>query len=192
MALPLERTSDVTDEDEATLIAAAQRDPRAFGPLYHRYLARVYRYVRAHTSSEDEAADLTQQVFLQVLDALPRYGMRGVPFAAWLFRIARHAVADRYRRQRAPATIALDALPDALHPMAGQEPEADVLRREALAELHALLAALDQEKRELLALRFAGQLSSPEIAAVVGRSPAAVKKQLTRILQSLKERYDAT
>jgi RNA polymerase sigma factor (sigma-70 family) len=72
----------------------------------------------------------------------------------------------------------------------GQEPEADLLRRESLARLRELLAELDHGQRELLALRFAGQLSSPEIAAVVGRSPAAVKKQLTRILQSLKERYD--
>jgi RNA polymerase sigma-70 factor (ECF subfamily) len=187
MVLPLERESDAV-EDEPTLIAAAQRDPHAFGPLYHRYLARVYRYVRAHVPGEDEASDITQQVFLQALDALPRYSERGVPFAAWLFRIARHTVADSYRRHR--ATVALETLPTSLHPVMGQEPEADLLRRESLARLRELLAELDHGKRELLALRFAGQLSSPEIAAVVGRSPAAVKKELTRILQSLKERYD--
>src|SRR5258708_24223752 len=121
-------------------MAAAQRDPHAFGPLYRRYLARVYRYVRAHVPGEDEAADITQQVFLQALDALPRYSERGVPFAAWLFRIARHTVADTYRRRR--ATVALETLPTSLHPVMGQEPEADLLRRAALARLLDLPAEL--------------------------------------------------
>jgi RNA polymerase sigma-70 factor (ECF subfamily) len=181
-----ESDSGATSEEWA-LIAAAQANPAAFGALYRRYLARVYRYVRAQVASDDDAADLTQQVFLQALTALPEYRPRGAPFAAWLFRIARHALIDAHRRRR--GTVTLDALPTTLHATAGHDPEAEALRREALARLTELLAALDPDKRELLALRFGAQLSSSEIAAVVGKHPEAVKKQLTRILQALKERY---
>jgi RNA polymerase sigma-70 factor (ECF subfamily) len=173
---------------DAALIADAQRDPRAFDALYRRYLTRVYRYTRAHTASDEDAADLTQQIFLRALDALPRYRAGPAPFGGWLFRIASNTLVDAHRR-RAPAQIALDALPEALHPHAGHEPEATALRAESLARLRELVAALDAEKRELLALRFAARLSSPEIAAAVGKSPAAVQKQLTRILHALKEQY---
>jgi RNA polymerase sigma-70 factor (ECF subfamily) len=176
-----------TEEDEAALIAAAQANPADFDVLYRRYLAPVYRYLRTHTSSADEAADLTQQVFLQALRALPRYRPRGSPFAAWLFQIARHVAADAYRRRR--QTVSWDALPEALQPLAEQEPEDTALRTEALARLAALLASLDSSKREVLALHFAAGLSVPDIARVVGKSPAAVSKQLSRTMQKLKESY---
>src|SRR5579871_5630622 len=74
-------------EEEAGWIGAAQVDPVAFEPLYTRYRERVYRYVRTRLSSDEDAADLTQQVFLQAMAALPRYRPQGVPFAVWLFRI---------------------------------------------------------------------------------------------------------
>ncbi len=173
--------------EEAALVAAAQADPSAFDTLYRLYVTRVYRYLRAHAASDEDAADLTQQVFLRALDALPAYRSRGAPFGAWLFRIARHAAIDARRRQR--GAVPWEALPEAMHPAAGQDPEGVVLQREALDRLRELLARLDPEKREMLALRFAAQLSAPEIAVVVGKSAAAVKKQLTRTLQSLKEAY---
>jgi RNA polymerase sigma-70 factor (ECF subfamily) len=173
--------------DEYALIEAAQKDPAAFGALYHRYLTRVYRYLRAHTTSDDDAADLTQQVFLRALDALPAYRSRGAPFGAWLFRIAHHAVIDAHRRQRSAVTW--DTLPESLQPASEADLESDLLHQEALARLRHLLDGLEPDKRELLALRFAAQLSATEIATVVGKSPQAVKKQLTRIIQTLKERY---
>ncbi len=185
-AMPVEQVGRLED-GEAALVAAAQADPAAFDALYRRYLARVYRYLRAHVGSDDEAADLTQQVFLKALDALPRYRPRGAPFTAWLFQIARHVAADAHRRHR--PTLAWDALPEALHPLAEQEPEAAALRLEALAQLGTLLERLDARKRELLALRFAAGLTAPEIAKVVGKRPDAVKKQLSRTIQMLKEQY---
>lgn len=173
--------------DEAGRIAAAQADPAAFAALYRRYLPRVYRYLRARAPAPEDAADLTQQVFLQALDALPAYRPSGAPFAAWLFRIARHAAIDADRRRRPALDVA--ALPEVLHPADEHGPEAIILRHEALAHLGALLRRLDAEKRELLALRFGAGLSATEIATVVGKRPEAVKKQLTRILHALKEQY---
>jgi RNA polymerase sigma-70 factor, ECF subfamily len=174
--------------DEAELVTAAQLNPPDFDILYRRYLPPVYRYLRAQVSNVEDAADLTQQIFLQALDALPSYHARGMPFAAWLFRIARHVVIDSYRRHKT-GTVALEALPEALHPVAGSDPLAVLLERERGQRLYEMLTSLDRGKRELLMLRFAGQLSANEIAAVVGKSPAAVKKQLTRILAELKGQY---
>lgn len=178
------------DREEPALIAAAQQNPEAFTPLYQRYYLPVYRYLRAHIASDEEAADVTQQVFLRALDALPRYHARGIPFAAWLFRIAHHAAADYHRRGH--STMAWDTLPVTLEASPDLQPEAILLRKESLGRLRVLLAQLDPAKQNMLALRYAAQLSVAEIAAAVGKSPAAVKKQLFRTLQSLKEHYHET
>ena len=139
-------------------------------------------------ATEEDAADLTQYVFVQALDALPKYQERNLPFAAWLFRIARNAATDSYRRNR--STIAWELLPQALHPLATQNPETLVLQRERQEQLRRLLGKLDLKKRELLALRFASGLSIGEIALVVGKSEAAVRKQLARTLANLKNQYE--
>lgn len=175
--------------DERTLVRAAQADVTQFNALYHLYVERVHRYMLARTHSAEDAADLTQQVFLQALDALPRYHERGVPFGAWLFRIARNVLADAHRRPQ--RTTTWDDVPPALEPNHAVDPEATALHGEALGQLRALLVQLDPGKRELLALRFAAGLSSRQIADVIGKREAAVKKQLTRIINTLKEQYHA-
>lgn len=173
--------------DDQALVRAAQADVAQLNALYHLYVERVHRYMLARTHSAEDAADLTQQVFLQALDALPRYRDRGVPFAAWLFRIARNVVMDAKRRPDRATTW--DDLPLSVLQVDAADPEAMALHTESLARLRALLLHLDASKRELLALRFAAGLSSRQIAAVVGNREAGVKKQLTRIISALKEQY---
>src|SRR5262252_2623339 len=171
---------------DAALVRAAQADPTAFAPLYQRYRDRIYRYLRTRTSSDEDAADLTQQVFLQALDALPRYRIQQTPFAAWITRIAHNlAVNDRRRK----TTVPWDYVPEALQPLAEGNLNDHVLREEALAQLRVALQTLNASAREVLALHFAAGLTVAETAAVVGRSDAAVKKQLTRTIHALKERY---
>jgi RNA polymerase sigma-70 factor (ECF subfamily) len=180
-------TDDTDDTDDASVVTAGQFDRSAFESIYRGYLPRVYHYVKGQVSNEEDAADLTQQIFLQALDALPSYQAKGLPFAAWLFRIARNVVIDSYRkRQRTNYLLALDALPETVFASADQDPLTMVVEGERVERLRQALNALDRQKRELLLLRFAGELSSTEIAAVVGKSPAAVQKQLTRMLQDLK------
>lgn len=175
-------------DDEAALIQAARTEPTAFNTLYGRYRARLYRYLRTRVANSDDAADLTQQVFLQVWTALPSYQERGLPFAAWLFRIARNAAANAARQRRATATW--EATSDVLPPASDDDPERVALRNEALTRLDALLWELDADKRELLALRFAAGLTVREIAEVVGGREEAIKKRLSRTIRMLKERYD--
>jgi RNA polymerase sigma-70 factor, ECF subfamily len=147
----------------------------------------MYRYMRVRLLSEEDAADLTQQVFPKALDTLPRYQQRGTPFAAWLFTLARHALADRVRQH--PPTLPLHV---AGNIQVEHEMEAAVLRRESFEQLGRLLSALNAESRELLALRFAAGLTTPEIAHGLGKRPDAVRKSLSRLLQSLKEQYHAS
>jgi RNA polymerase sigma-70 factor, ECF subfamily len=172
-------------DDEAALVEAAKANPKAFEPLYQRYKARLYRYLLLRVRREEDAADLTQQVFLKALSALPSYRARGIPFAAWLFRIAHHIASDTYRLKK--SAISWNTLSDDEGLIAEVNLEDHILQQERLTHLYQLLDQLDPFKRELLVLRFSAGLSAREIALVVGKSQPAVKKQLTRTLQRLKE-----
>ncbi len=186
VTMPQERRGPLTTDD-AILVEAARRHTSAFEPLYGRYRDRIYAYMRLRTRSAEDAADLTQQAFLQALGALPQYRVQRGTFAAWLFRIAHNVATDDARRRR--VTISWDLVPEALQPLAGDDTEAAVLHTEALDRLRCVLDACPSPTREMLALRFTAGLTSAEIAVVVGKSEAAVKKQLTRIIQTVKEQY---
>lgn len=177
------------DQDEAWLIDRLHEDPAVFGVLYERYRPRIYGYVRARMMTREDASDLTQQIFVKALEALPGYESRGLPFAAWLFRIARNMLIDRHRRQT--IDVPWDFLPEALHPASGWDPERYALRAEDVDRLRFLLSHLQAEKRELILLRFVAGLTTREIAAIVGKREGAVRKQIERTLSTLKENYDA-
>jgi len=172
--------------DEA-LAAAARETPSDFGALYERHMPRVYRYLLTRTASREDAADLTQLVFMRALDSLASYRPGRAPFVTWLFRIARNAATDAHRRRK--SMVSWDGLPEALTAVDGHDPEAATLKRERLSRLREQLERIDTPKRELLALRFAGDLSLRDIASVVGKSEWAVKKQLARTIATLKENY---
>lgn len=125
-ALPLESAPDAA-ADEAALVQAARQDSDAFGTLYLRYLDRMYRYVRTRTATEDDAADLVQQVSPRALTALPHYRDQKAPFAAWLFRIARNAAIDANRRHQ--TTVPWDLLPEELQGGPGQGVDAGVMQQ---------------------------------------------------------------
>jgi RNA polymerase sigma-70 factor (ECF subfamily) len=187
LALPFDHAAGATT-DEADLVRAAQSERSRFAALYDRYIDRIYSYTRSRTPSDEDAADLTQQVFARALDALPRYQARQTPFAAWLFRIARNATIDYHRRRH--VAVAWDCLPEAQHPHADLDLEAGAVHHDDLARLRLLLRTLDPQTRELLALRFAAGLTMAEISAVCGKSEDATKKRILRALHSLKERYN--
>ena len=184
-AFPLRAPALEFGPDDA-LVLAAQATPAEFAAIYERYLSRIYRYLAAKASSPEEAADLTQAVFLKAFDSLSRYRPGKTPFASWLFRIARNTAIDAHRR-RAPVVAGAAAL--GFEPATADGPEHLALRAERLRELRAAISTLDNAKRDLLALRYAGGLTAAEIAPLVGKRPEAVKKQLQRALQQLKEHY---
>jgi RNA polymerase sigma-70 factor (ECF subfamily) len=156
--------------------------------LYECYRNRIYTYLRSRTTSEEDAADLAQHVFVQAITGLSRYRAQQGTIGAWLFRIARNAAIDFHRRRR--TTVPWDLVPERLQPAAPGDMATSMVEEESLVRLRQQLARLDSASRELLVLRFAGRLTTPEIATVIGLSEAATRKRLSRLLHSLKERYD--
>lgn len=176
---------------DAALVQSALTDPGAFGTLYERYYQRIYRYLLTCTRNVDDAADLTQQVFLRALAALRQYHPQKGSFSTWLLSIAHHTAVNFVKRYR--VREAWNMTDELFHASSTElDPENEILRHEALARLHVLFAALDSHKRELLTLRFVSGLTIAEIALVVGKSEAATKKQLSRTLYALKEQYHDT
>ena len=163
-------------------------DPETLPPFelfYDRYHVQVYRYLHAHLKHEQDAADLLQQVFFQAWNHRQTYEPGRGTVATWLLSIAHHRLVDFYRLSR--PSLSWEALPEV--PATDQNPEAKVLSEESMALVRRLLEALPQPEQELLALRFATGLSSADIAALIGKSEAATKKQLTRLLRRLQEKY---
>lgn len=165
---------------------AAAGDVGAFGTLFDLYGPRVHRFIQLRVREPADAEDLLQSVFLKVLQSLPRYQERGLPFAAWLFQIVRNAVID-YGRTRHPAA----PLEAAAHrPATGEDPaELAALA----AERDRLRAALDQlppDQRDVLVYRYFAGLSTREIGALMGRREGSVRTLQFRALAALRRSYD--
>lgn len=170
--------------DELTLVRAAQTDSQAFGALYDRYVQRVYRYCLYRTNSAPDAQDLTAQIFLAALEALPRYRQEA-HFAAWLFSIARRKVTDYYRRQ---SHVPLD---EATLPPIQTDFAMDIETSQRREQLLKLVQALGEEERELIYLRYVAELSFAEMAAMLRKNEEAVKKTLYRLIARLKRDLEA-
>ena len=170
--------------DELALVRLAQTDSHAFGALYDRYIQRVYRYCYYRTNNAPDAEDLTAQIFLAALEALPRYRQDG-PFAAWLFSIARRKVTDHYRR--APHV----PLEEAILPPIHTDLAVDVESSQRREHLLRLIQGLGEQERELIHLRYVAELSFAEIARTIRKSEEAVKKALYRLIARLKRDLEA-
>ena len=171
--------------DDAVLVRAARRDPAAFAVLYRRYVTSIYRYLYSRVGNSADAEDLTAQTFVAGLEGLPGYHERG-SFAAWLFTIAHNKAADHHR-QRHPHLPLDEALDSPGH---GEDPMTTMMRKETLQRLSALVAGLEEDKQELLRLRFAGSLTYAQIAQVVGSSEGAVKMAVHRLLNRLEAGWE--
>lgn len=172
--------------DETALLQQAQKgDTDAFGRLYELYSPPVFRFLFAHLDSPLDAEDLTEEVFLRAWQALPGYRMRGIPFTGFLFRVARNALYDHYRRTRKRADDpGLDHdLVDDLQPDPAQSLPAHLERR----ELRRVLAKLREDYRTVLVLRFLVGLSPEETAQAMERSAGAVRVLQHRALGAVRK-----
>jgi RNA polymerase sigma-70 factor, ECF subfamily len=167
-------------ECERARIVAAQRDPACFAALYEENFARIYAYIVRRVRSRDDAEDLTAEVFHQALKNLPRYEWRGIPFSAWLIRIASNAVTDNARRtSRETVTADLD-------PPAEAQPDAS----EHSARLFRNVEALPNDQRRVIVMRFAEQKSIAETARTLGRTEGSIKQLQFRALKNLRLRME--
>ncbi len=177
--------------DDATVDAlvgrAAAGDTAAFGAIYDEYAPRVRRFLCHQAADPDVAEELLQRTFMKMIEALPRYRQRGLPFGAWVFRIARNTLIDHHRTSH-PA-VSLDAAADmaAVDRLAGDcDPAAAAEREDDRARLRLALDALPPDQREVLVLRFFADLSPAETASVMGRSHGAVRVLQHRALTTLR------
>lgn len=165
------------------LVAAARAgDPEAFGRLFDHYHGPVYRYIAGRIRRPTDAEDLTQAVFVKVLEALPRYESRGIPFGGWLFRLARNTVIDHVRMHR--DHVELDALAE--RPGTEPGPHEVVATRSELEAVAAAMAALTDEQRDAIALRFFAGLSAKEAAEAMGKQEGTVRGLQFRALAALR------
>jgi RNA polymerase sigma-70 factor, ECF subfamily len=165
------------DHDERALIEAAQANPARFVELYDRHFHRVYAYVIRRTGVRAEAEDITSDVFERALTNLPRFEWRGVPFVAWLYRIAANAMADRRRQTERDSPDPPPDVPD------GRESE-EIERRTMLFQL---VDRLPDAQRRVIEMRFVEEKSIREVAAALDRSEGAVKQLQLRALENLRK-----
>jgi RNA polymerase sigma-70 factor (ECF subfamily) len=143
---------------------------------------RVARYAYARTGDPSGAEDIAGEVFLRALESLDSYQERGVPMQAWLFTIARNLVVDHLRNRSRHEVLRPDdvAVADGDAPMAGVESGMD------LEQVEKAMQQLTSDQREVVALRFFGELSSAEVATIMGRKPGAVREMQRAAMNRLR------
>jgi len=174
--------------DSAALAHAAQGDKEAFGVLYERYVDRIYTYVYYRTGNSFDAEDLTARVFLRALRHIPKYQDRGLPFSAWLYRIAHNLVANWHRDNSRRNYIPLR---DGVFDYSQTElPENEVLRIEEREKLMEVIRCLPQDRQQLLIHKFLDHYSNAEIGQIMDRSEGAIKSLYHRTLLALRDEFD--
>jgi RNA polymerase sigma-70 factor (ECF subfamily) len=172
------------EADERLLIEAAQRDPACFAELYEINFERVYAYVMRKVGNRAESEDLTSEVFHQALANLKRFEWRGIPFAAWLFRIAANLITDRWQRsgrEVADETGQIDS---------AQATPAEIEEVERRATLFRLVETLPAEQKRVVVLRFVEEKSIKDVAREIRKTEGAVKQLQFRALSSLRARME--
>lgn len=179
-------------DHDRPLVEAARRDPERFEALYRRYLAPVYSYAYYQLGDHHAAEDATERTFLAALANLPRFDERARPadgdgastFKVWLFRIARNVVSNERRTARRHPATALDEVTEAIvaDPL---DVEGDAVRREEAAAAWRAVGRLPGDRRRAVVLRFVDELSTAEIAGVLGRSEGAVRVLIHRALRTV-------
>ncbi len=159
-------------QDEESLIRRAQqRDQEAFAQLYEQHFDRIYRYVALRIGDKIEAEDMTQQVFLNALQSISSFKWKGIPVSAWLFRIAHNQVVDYLRKKAKQATVPLDES----QVSSDSNPQLVAERGLDIEQLLSATKQLTEAQREVIALRFTGELSTAQVAKAMGKSQGAVK-----------------
>lgn len=168
------------EPDERLLVEAAQRDARRFGELYELHVHRVYAYVLRRVERREEAEDVTSEVFHHALAKIKSYEWRGVPFSAWLIRIAANAITDRWKKASRESD---DPVPDDLE-------DSNAGDIEQCAALSQLVQGLPADQKRVVILRFVEQKSIKEIAKEIRKSEGAVKQLQFRALTKLRAQME--
>ncbi len=181
----------IDSDQELAKLARTSRD--AFGTLYERHITAIYRYVYYRVGNMEDAEDLTARVFTRALKHIHNYNDRGLPFTAWLYRIAHNVVANFHRDNKRHPSVPLDEME--IHPEIAQDNHADAtdIRIDSERERRRLIEAihrLPEERQQLVVLKFVQQLQNVEIGQIMNRSEGAIKSLYHRTLAQLRQRLD--
>jgi RNA polymerase sigma-70 factor (ECF subfamily) len=174
---------------ESQLVEQAKADPEAFGELYLRNVDRIYNYIYYRIGNATDAEDLTAHTFHQALGNIGRYVDQGVPFAAWLYRIAHNLVANFHRARSRWQLTSLEDLE--LAGRAADGPERSAEAHEKQRALWSAIRRQPEERQRLLILKFANRMSNDEIGRLMGRTESSVKSLYFRTLKSLRADLEA-
>jgi RNA polymerase sigma-70 factor (ECF subfamily) len=175
------------EADERLLIEAARHDPARFADLYELNFERVYAYIVKRVRDRADTEDLTAEVFHQALANLKRFEWRGIPFAAWLFRIAANLISDRW--QRSGREITDDSEIEAASKTGNPSP-AKIEEVERRATLYRLVDTLPAEQKRVVIMRFVEEKSIKEVAREIRKTEGAVKQLQFRALSNLRARME--
>jgi RNA polymerase sigma-70 factor (ECF subfamily) len=176
---------DSSVDDEINLVRSAATHPEAFGELYERHVRKIYNYIYYRTGNHHDAEDLTARVFQRALNHIASYQNQGVPFSAWLYRIAHNLVANWHRDRSRRPVVPLDDQLYVRGPAAHPELEAIAIEEREL--LLAAVRRLPPERQQLLILKFVERLSNAEIGGIMDRTEGAIKSLYHRTLNKLRE-----
>ncbi len=173
--------------DEVSLVERAKQDPSAFGELYDRHFHQIYRFVYSRVRDQSIAEDVTSEVFMKALKAIPRYQDTGRPFAAWLYQIAVNAIADRYRTLHTAQPL------EDFHDLSISGPGIDeqAAQRDEIRRIWSMVEGLPVQQRTALVLKFQEDMKIEDIAVAMGKTPGAVKLLIHRGVTRLREEAGA-
>jgi len=175
---------ELTEQQALTL--ATQGDKQAFGFLYDKYAGRIYNYIYYRTGSNQDAEDLTSRVFFRAMRHISNYTDRGVPFSAWLYRIAHNLVANWHRDSSRRQEVELE---DGYRASDSDDhPETALEESEEQNALLVLIRKLPEERQQLLILKFVEHMSNADIGQIMDRTEGAIKSLYHRTLLSLREK----
>ncbi|MGI5915576.1 MAG: sigma-70 family RNA polymerase sigma factor [Anaerolineae bacterium] len=178
----------MADQDEKAIIEAAKSDPSVFGEIYERYVDRIYTYIYHRVGNAHDAEDLTSRTFYRALSHLPSYQDKGIPFSAWLYRIAHNLLANWHRDRSRQPVVALDEV--VTRSPASEHPEWMAELQDDTRLLREVIRELDPSRQELLVLKFTEGLSNAEIGKIMGRSEGAIKSLYHRTLLQMRKEME--
>jgi RNA polymerase sigma-70 factor, ECF subfamily len=176
---------DYKSLSDSELVELAKTDQDAFGEIYERYVGKIYNYIFYRTSNQHDAEDLTARVFFRAMSHIEGYVDKGVPFQAWLYRIAHNLVANWHRDRGRRKIIPLDEY--VASNLRSEAPDRHAEDAEEQEQLLAAIRRLPEERQQLLVLKFVDRLSNAEIGTIMDRTEGAVKSLYHRTLLALRD-----
>lgn len=172
-------------QQEKALIAQAKKNPAAFGSLYEKYFDRIYYYLYRQTDDEELAGDLCSQTFVNTLNNLKRYEFRGVPFSAWLYKIASNEVKKHYRKFKGKKIFSIEEV--RIKELVEQSDE--VWDEDQIKKLVDYMKDLPEEMLQVLELRFYEERDFKEIAYILDITESGAKMRTYRALDKLRKNF---